>query len=60
MSRSGPQPPYSPPVRRWVLYSRTNLAISVVGVVAVLSLVGMLVGGTTAPADRGGHIRCRA
>nr|CAR47821.1 putative transmembrane protein [Rhodococcus sp. PY11] len=43
MSRSGPNPVLAP-VRRWVLYSRTNLAISVVGVVAVLSLVGMLVG----------------
>ncbi|MDV6297079.1 hypothetical protein OCS65_29675 (plasmid) [Rhodococcus aetherivorans] len=43
MSRSGPNPVLAP-IRRWVLYSRTNLAISVVGVVAVLSLVGMLVG----------------
>jgi len=43
MSRSGPNPVLAP-VRRWVLYSRTNLTVSVVGVVAVLSLVGMLVG----------------
>ncbi|MGU3585960.1 hypothetical protein ACLBYD_22660 [Rhodococcus sp. C26F] len=43
MSRSGPNPVLAP-VRRWVLYSRTNLAVSVVGVVAVLSLVGMLFG----------------
>lgn len=43
MSRSGPNPVFAP-VRRWVLYSRTNLAVSVVGVVAVLSFVGVLVG----------------
>lgn len=43
MSRSGPNPVLAP-IRRWVLYSRTNLTVSVVGVVAVLSLVGMLFG----------------
>ncbi|MCK8673612.1 hypothetical protein M1M07_21205 [Rhodococcus sp. HM1] len=43
MSRSGPNPVFAP-IRRWMLYSRTNLAVSVVAVVAVLSLVGMLFG----------------
>ncbi len=41
MPRSGPNPVLAP-IRRWVLYSRTNLMISTVGVVAVLSLAGML------------------
>jgi len=43
MSRSGPNPVLAP-IRRWVLYSRTNLAISAVGVIAVLSLAGVLCG----------------
>ncbi|UZF48287.1 hypothetical protein [Rhodococcus rhodochrous] len=43
MPRSGPNPVLAP-IRRWVLYSRTNLTISTVGVVAVLSLAGMLFG----------------
>lgn len=43
MTRSGPNPVLAP-IRRWVLYSRTNLVISVVGAITVLSLVGMVFG----------------
>lgn len=43
MTRSGPNPVLAP-IRRWVLYSRTNLIISVVGVITSLSLVGMVFG----------------
>lgn len=43
MTRSGPNPVLAP-IRRWVLYSRTNLAISVVSGLAVLSLAGMIFG----------------
>lgn len=43
MTRSGPNPVLAP-IRRWVLYSRTNLAISVGSGLAVLSLVGMIFG----------------
>ncbi|TCN53483.1 hypothetical protein EV641_106127 [Rhodococcus sp. SMB37] len=43
MTRSGPNPVLAP-IRRWVLYSRTNLVVSVVGAIAVLSLVGMVFG----------------
>ncbi|KSZ56133.1 hypothetical protein Z045_24665 [Rhodococcus pyridinivorans KG-16] len=43
MSRSGPNPVLAP-IPRWVLYSRTNLAVSVVGGAAVLSLIGTVIG----------------
>lgn len=43
MTRSGPNPVLAP-IRRWVLYSRTNLAISVVASIAVLSLAGLIFG----------------
>lgn len=43
MTRSGPNPVLAP-IRRWVLYSRTNLAISVGSSLAVLWLVGMIFG----------------
>jgi hypothetical protein len=43
MTRSGPNPVLAP-IRRWVLYSRTNLAISVGSSLAVLSLAGMIFG----------------
>ncbi|MEE2061588.1 hypothetical protein [Rhodococcus artemisiae] len=43
MTRSGPNPVLAP-IRRWVLYSRINLVISVVGAITVLSLVGMVFG----------------
>ncbi len=43
MTRSGPNPVLAP-IRRWVLYSRTNLAISVGSGLAVLWLVGMIFG----------------
>ncbi|GAA4490991.1 hypothetical protein GCM10023094_55110 [Rhodococcus olei] len=43
MSSSGPNPVLAP-VRRWVLYSRTNLAIAVAGSVAVLFVAGAVFG----------------
>jgi hypothetical protein len=43
MTRSGPNPVLAP-ICGWVLYSRTNLVISVVAVIAVLSLAGMVFG----------------
>ena len=43
MSQSGPNPVFAP-IRRWVLYSRTNLVIAVVGVAAVLFAIGAVVG----------------
>ncbi|MFD6677283.1 hypothetical protein ACFWDA_23340 [Rhodococcus zopfii] len=43
MSQSGPNPVLAP-IRRWVLYSRTNLVIAVVGVAAVLFAIGAVVG----------------
>lgn len=43
MTRSGPNPVLAP-IRRWVLYSRTNLAVSVGSSLAVLWLVGMIFG----------------
>lgn len=43
MSQSGPNPVLAP-IRRWVLYSRTNLVIAVVGVAAVLLAIGSVVG----------------
>ncbi|WP_137725632.1 hypothetical protein [Prescottella subtropica] len=42
--------PVLTPIRRWVLYSRTNLAITVVGVMVVLFAVGAAFGETPAPA----------
>ncbi|WP_209448949.1 hypothetical protein [Rhodococcus qingshengii] len=36
--------PVLTPIRRWVLYSRTNLAISIVSVFAVLVAVGQILG----------------
>ncbi|MET4614109.1 hypothetical protein ABIC28_005122 [Rhodococcus sp. PvR044] len=48
MSSSGPNPVLAP-IRRWVLYSRTNLVISVVGVVAFLFAVGAVFGETPPP-----------
>lgn len=38
------QNPVLTPIRRWVLYSRTNLAISIVGVFAVLVVLGQILG----------------
>ncbi|WP_072814937.1 hypothetical protein [Rhodococcus zopfii] len=43
MSQSGPNPVLAP-IRRWVLYSRTNLVIAVVGAAAVLFAIGAVVG----------------
>jgi hypothetical protein len=43
MSASGPNPVLAP-IRRWVLYSRTHLAITVVGAVALLFAVGAVFG----------------
>lgn len=44
--------PVLTPIRRWVLYSRTNLAISIVGVFAVLVAVGQILGTPeTTPAE---------
>ncbi|GAA3134267.1 hypothetical protein GCM10020255_008840 [Rhodococcus baikonurensis] len=44
--------PVLTPIRRWVLYSRTNLAISIVGVFAVLVILGQILGTPdTTPAD---------
>lgn len=43
MSSSGPNPVLAP-IRRWVLYSRTNLAITVLGVFAFLFVVGAVFG----------------
>lgn len=43
MAASGPNPVLAP-IRRWVLYSRTNLAVTVVGVVAVLFGLGAVFG----------------
>ncbi|MGV9748111.1 hypothetical protein ACWDTG_24875 [Rhodococcus zopfii] len=43
MSQSGPNPVLAP-IRRWVLYSRTNLVIAVAGVAAVLLAIGAVVG----------------
>lgn len=38
------QNPVLTPIRRWVLYSRTNLAIAIVGVFAVLVILGQILG----------------
>ncbi|MGW0022168.1 hypothetical protein ACWDUD_27975 [Rhodococcus sp. NPDC003382] len=43
MPRSGPNPVLAP-IRRWVLYSRTNLVIAVAGVAALLFAIGAVVG----------------
>jgi len=43
MSQSGPNPVLAP-IRRWVLYSRTNLVIAVAGVAALLFAIGAVVG----------------
>ncbi|WP_043808237.1 hypothetical protein [Rhodococcus triatomae] len=48
MSSSGPNPVLAP-IRRWVLYSRTNLALTIVGVVVVLFAAGAVFGETPAP-----------
>lgn len=48
MSRPGTNPVLAP-IRRWVLYSRANLAISVFGVVVVLSVGGMVFGDDSHP-----------
>lgn len=45
---SGPNPVLAP-IRRWVLYSRTHLAITVAGVVAVLFAAGAVFGETPPP-----------
>lgn len=43
MPMSGPNPVLAP-IRRWVLYSRTHLAITVAGTIAALFAVGTVVG----------------
>ncbi|MDV6305733.1 hypothetical protein R3P93_24520 [Rhodococcus cerastii] len=43
MSASGPNPVLAP-IRRWVLYSRTHLAITVAGAVALLFAAGAVFG----------------
>lgn len=43
MSMSGPNPVLAP-IRRWVLYSRTHLAITVAGTIAALFAIGAVVG----------------
>ncbi|QSE88074.1 hypothetical protein JWS13_05315 (plasmid) [Rhodococcus pseudokoreensis] len=43
MTSSGPNPVLAP-IRRWVLYSRTNLAITVVSAILGLFLIGMIFG----------------
>lgn len=48
MSSSGPNPVLAP-IRRWVLYSRTHLAITVAGVVALLFAAGAVFGETPPP-----------
>lgn len=48
MASSGPNPVLAP-IRRWVLYSRTNLALTIAGVVAVLFAAGAVFGETPAP-----------
>lgn len=48
MSSSRPNPVLAP-IRRWVLYSRTNLVITVVGVAAVLFATGAVVGQDPSP-----------
>lgn len=48
MSSSGPNPVLAP-IRRWVLYSRTHLAITVAGVVALLFAAGAVFGEAPPP-----------
>ncbi|MFC9838878.1 hypothetical protein ACFVKB_34480 [Rhodococcus sp. NPDC127530] len=48
MSSSGPNPVLAP-IRRWVLYSRTHLAITVAGTVALLFAAGAVFGETPPP-----------
>ncbi|WQB72156.1 hypothetical protein SCD75_00165 (plasmid) [Prescottella equi] len=48
MSSSGPNPVLAP-IRRWVLYSRTHLAITVAGVIALLFAVGAVFGEAPQP-----------
>ena len=48
MSSSGPNPVLAP-IRRWVLYSRTHLAITVAGAVALLFVAGAVFGETPPP-----------
>ncbi|MFF0818072.1 hypothetical protein ACFYVR_23340 [Rhodococcus sp. NPDC003318] len=48
MASSGPNPVLAP-IRRWVLFSRTHLAISVAGVAAVLFAGGAVFGENPAP-----------
>ncbi|MDJ0419617.1 hypothetical protein [Rhodococcus opacus] len=43
MTSSGPNPVLAP-IRRWVLYSRTNLAITVVSAILGLFIIGMVFG----------------
>ncbi|WP_342661604.1 hypothetical protein Rruber_05406 (plasmid) [Rhodococcus ruber] len=46
---TGPSNPVLAPLRRWVLYSRTNLVIAALGVIVVLFLVGRVVGDPPPP-----------
>ena len=48
MSSSGPNPVLAP-IRRWVLYSRTHLAITVAGTVALLFAAGAAFGENPPP-----------
>ncbi|MGV9862603.1 hypothetical protein [Rhodococcus koreensis] len=48
MSSSGPNPVLAP-IRRWVLYSRTHLAITVAGTVALLFAAGAVFGENPPP-----------
>ncbi|WP_225730964.1 MULTISPECIES: hypothetical protein [unclassified Nocardia] len=43
MTRSARNPVLAP-LRRWVLYSRTNLAVTIIAILAVLILIGRLIG----------------
>ncbi|WP_404316361.1 hypothetical protein [Prescottella equi] len=59
MSSSGPNPVLAP-IRRWVLYSRAHLAITVAGVFALLFAVGAVFGDTPQPQTASHEVEAEA